>query len=106
MIIVFPAPVPGWPIGLGKCLANRGMRVVFGGSAFGLLGTLADAVLEEWGQLTGIIPEFFTREYEGVYIYIIIIILMIIFCDIVTVNIHYPAILLWTPTMGWHWLWG
>ena len=42
------------------------MRVVFGGSAFGLLGTLADAVLEGGGQLTGIIPEFFTRECDGV----------------------------------------
>ncbi len=48
--------------GLGRCLAGRGIKVVFGGSAFGLLGTLADAVLEGGGQLTGIIPEFFTRE--------------------------------------------
>ncbi|XP_064400835.1 cytokinin riboside 5'-monophosphate phosphoribohydrolase-like [Halichondria panicea] len=50
--------------GLGRCLAGRGIKVVFGGSAFGLLGTLADAVLEGGGQLTGIIPEFFTR-YDG-----------------------------------------
>ena len=50
-----------YPSELGRCLAGRGIRVVFGGSSFGLLGTLADSVLKNGGQLTGIIPEFFTR---------------------------------------------
>ena len=45
---------------LGRCLALKRIKVVFGGSKFGLLGKLADSVLTNGGQITGIIPEFFT----------------------------------------------
>ncbi|MBN8677280.1 MAG: TIGR00730 family Rossman fold protein [Chitinophagales bacterium] len=40
---------------LGRTLAKRGIRVVFGGGSVGLMGVLADAVLAENGPITGII---------------------------------------------------
>lgn len=40
---------------LGRTLARRGIRVVFGGGSVGLMGTVADAVLAEGGAITGII---------------------------------------------------
>lgn len=40
---------------LGKTMAERGIRVVFGGGSVGLMGVLADAVLEAGGPITGII---------------------------------------------------
>ncbi|MFN0035730.1 MAG: TIGR00730 family Rossman fold protein [Saprospiraceae bacterium] len=40
---------------LGKTLAQRNIRVVFGGGSVGLMGALADAVLAEGGPITGII---------------------------------------------------
>ncbi|MCW5924668.1 MAG: TIGR00730 family Rossman fold protein [Saprospiraceae bacterium] len=46
---------------LGKTLAQRGIRVVFGGGSVGLMGVLADAVLAHGGHLTGII----THQLHG-----------------------------------------
>lgn len=46
---------------LGKTLAKRGIRVVFGGGSVGLMGVLADAVLSEDGPITGII----THQLNG-----------------------------------------
>lgn len=46
---------------LGKTLAQRGIRVVFGGGSVGLMGTLADAVIAEGGEITGII----THQLNG-----------------------------------------
>lgn len=40
---------------LGKKLAEKNIRVVFGGGSVGLMGVLADAVLEAGGPITGII---------------------------------------------------
>ncbi len=40
---------------LGRTLAERGIRVVFGGGSVGLMGVVADAVLEHGGMITGII---------------------------------------------------
>jgi uncharacterized protein (TIGR00730 family) len=42
---------------LARLLAARGVRVVFGGSAVGLMGTLADAALEAGGTVVGVIPQ-------------------------------------------------
>ena len=47
---------------LGKALAAGGARVVYGGGSVGLMGALAEAALENGGQVTGIIPEFLTRR--------------------------------------------
>ena len=41
---------------LGKTLADRGIRLVYGGGAVGLMGLIADTVLEHGGEVTGIIP--------------------------------------------------
>lgn len=43
---------------LGKLLAERRIRLVYGGGQVGLMGTLADAVLEAGGEVEGVIPEF------------------------------------------------
>ncbi|MEA2945406.1 MAG: hypothetical protein QOI40_736, partial [Alphaproteobacteria bacterium] len=36
----------------------NGIRLVYGGGAVGLMGTLADAVLDHGGAVTGVIPDF------------------------------------------------
>ncbi len=43
---------------LGKTLAQNRVRLVYGGGSVGLMGALAQAVLEHGGDVTGIIPEF------------------------------------------------
>src|SRR5580693_9468780 len=41
---------------LGRTLAARGIRVVYGGAHVGLMGALADAVLAAGGEVVGVIP--------------------------------------------------
>jgi uncharacterized protein (TIGR00730 family) len=43
-------------VDLGRALARRGMGLVYGGAHVGLMGAVADAVLAEGGQVTGVIP--------------------------------------------------
>ena len=40
----------------GRLLAARGVGLVYGGGHVGLMGILADAVLEEGGEVRGVIP--------------------------------------------------
>ncbi|MDO9579785.1 MAG: TIGR00730 family Rossman fold protein [Bacteroidales bacterium] len=47
---------------LGLLLARAKMEVVFGGGGIGLMGKLADAVLENGGTITGVIPSFMKDE--------------------------------------------
>lgn len=48
---------------LGRELAQRGVRLVYGGSHAGLMGNLADACLAAGGDVVGIIPQFlFDKE--------------------------------------------
>jgi len=42
---------------LGRILAERGIRLVYGGGQVGLMGVVADAVLEHGGQAHGVITE-------------------------------------------------
>jgi uncharacterized protein (TIGR00730 family) len=42
---------------LARLLAERGIRIVYGGSAVGLMGALADAALEAGGTVVGVIPQ-------------------------------------------------
>ena len=42
---------------LGKVMANRGIDLVYGGASIGLMGAIADAVLQAGGKVTGVIPE-------------------------------------------------
>ncbi|MBB6004938.1 TIGR00730 family Rossman fold protein [Arcicella rosea] len=43
---------------LGKLLAQQSLRLIYGGGSGGLMGVVADAVLENGGEVTGIIPSF------------------------------------------------
>lgn len=47
---------------LGSLLARANMNVVYGGGGIGLMGKLADAVLENGGDITGVIPSFMKDE--------------------------------------------
>lgn len=49
----------------GHELAKNGVRLVFGGGRVGVMGALADAVLEGGGLVTGIIPDFLMRHEVG-----------------------------------------
>lgn len=42
---------------LGRTLAERGIRVVYGGGHVGLMGTIADAAIDAGGEVIGIIPQ-------------------------------------------------
>ncbi len=43
---------------LGKIIAERGSELIYGGGQRGLMGKIADTVLEYGGKVTGIIPGF------------------------------------------------
>ena len=47
---------------LGKILADAELSVVFGGGSSGLMGQLADSILESGGKITGVIPQFMCDE--------------------------------------------
>ena len=42
---------------LGRAVATRGLRLVYGGAKVGLMGILADAALDAGGAVVGVIPE-------------------------------------------------
>lgn len=44
--------------GVGALLARRGVRLVYGGGALGLMGDVARAALAEGGEVVGVIPRF------------------------------------------------
>jgi uncharacterized protein (TIGR00730 family) len=46
----------------GKVMAENGIRLVYGGGSTGLMGAVAQAVIDNGGQATGIIPEFLTMK--------------------------------------------
>ena len=54
---------------LGAWIGTSGHTLVYGGSRVGLMGVLADAVLERGGKVIGIEPEFFVEgeiQHEGI----------------------------------------
>ncbi len=46
----------------GRILAENRIRLVYGGGSVGLMGALAESVLDHGGQVTGIIPKFLTER--------------------------------------------
>ena len=53
---------------LGTAIANRGLRLVYGGGNVGLMGIVADAALDAGGEVIGVIPEHLQRAevaHEG-----------------------------------------
>jgi uncharacterized protein (TIGR00730 family) len=48
----------------GRILAENGIRLVYGGGSIGLMGAVANSVIDHGGTVTGIIPDFLTaREF-------------------------------------------
>jgi uncharacterized protein (TIGR00730 family) len=47
---------------LGRALAQARIRLVYGGGSVGLMGIIARAVLDEGGEVTGIIPHFLEKR--------------------------------------------
>jgi uncharacterized protein (TIGR00730 family) len=53
---------------LGKTLAKRNVRLVYGGARIGLMGAVADGVLNESGKVIGVLPHFLRSKeiaHEG-----------------------------------------
>jgi uncharacterized protein (TIGR00730 family) len=50
---------------LGKAIAQRGLRLVYGGGSVGLMGVLANAVLSHGGEVVGVIPQFLYDKEVG-----------------------------------------
>lgn len=54
---------------MGHLLASEGIALVYGGGKVGLMGVIADAVLEKGGKVIGVIPHFLAHkevEHTGV----------------------------------------
>lgn len=54
---------------LGERLADEGWGLVYGGGSTGLMGAVADAVLDRGGEVTGVIPHFMVEvewQHKGV----------------------------------------
>jgi uncharacterized protein (TIGR00730 family) len=50
---------------LGTLMAERGIRLVYGGGRIGLMGVIADAVLASGGEVVGVIPDFLVKLEVG-----------------------------------------
>jgi uncharacterized protein (TIGR00730 family) len=50
---------------LGRLLAERNIELVYGGASVGIMGELADAVHENGGHVTGIIPQQLMKKEEA-----------------------------------------
>src|SRR5271165_6312107 len=46
----------------GRILAGNGIRLVYGGGSVGLMGALAESVLDHGGTVTGVIPDFLVNR--------------------------------------------
>jgi uncharacterized protein (TIGR00730 family) len=47
---------------LGRILAENQIRLVYGGGSVGLMGALAESVLDHGGEVTGVIPDFLVNR--------------------------------------------
>jgi hypothetical protein len=50
---------------MGRALAGQGMGLVYGGGRVGLMGIVADAVMQAGGEAVGVIPEALMRREVG-----------------------------------------
>ncbi|MEA2907401.1 MAG: hypothetical protein QOI12_4788 [Alphaproteobacteria bacterium] len=46
----------------GRILAENGIRLVYGGGSIGLMGAVAESVLDRGGLVTGVIPDFLVNR--------------------------------------------
>lgn len=49
-------------IKLGKWIVNQGYNLIYGGGSAGLMGVIADTVLDEGGEVTGVITHFLANR--------------------------------------------
>ena len=47
---------------LGRELATRGLGLVYGGASVGVMGAVADGVLQHGGEAIGVLPHFFASK--------------------------------------------
>jgi len=52
-------------VGLGRLLAAEGITLVYGGGGVGLMGLVANSVLDNGGRAIGIIPNFLLQREAG-----------------------------------------
>ena len=50
---------------VGRVFVERGITLVYGGGRVGLMGAVADAVMENQGQVIGVIPQFLNSKEIG-----------------------------------------
>lgn len=50
---------------LGQLLVEKGMNLVYGGGNIGLMGVIANTVLQKGGHVTGVLPHFLNRKEVG-----------------------------------------
>ena len=50
---------------MGRALVARGLGLVYGGGSVGLMGIVADAVLEAGGDVQGVIPDYLLKMEVG-----------------------------------------
>lgn len=50
---------------LGYLFVERDIRLIYGGGNVGLMGAMADAMLEKGGKVTGVIPHFLMEKEVG-----------------------------------------
>ncbi|MCL5428621.1 MAG: TIGR00730 family Rossman fold protein [Chloroflexi bacterium] len=46
---------------MGEVMAGRRLQLIFGGGSTGLMGAVADAVLDAGGEVIGVLPEHFNK---------------------------------------------
>lgn len=47
---------------LGRLFATNGLHMIYGAGNMGLMGKMADALIEEGGTMTGVIPQFMVEQ--------------------------------------------
>ena len=47
---------------LGKTLANKNIQLVYGGAKIGIMGKVASGVLDNGGEIIGVIPKFLMKK--------------------------------------------
>jgi len=52
-------------VALGRMMAERNIRLIYGGGGVGVMGAVANAVMEAGGAVTGIIPDFLMHQEVG-----------------------------------------
>ncbi|WP_293935232.1 TIGR00730 family Rossman fold protein [Sphingobacterium sp. UBA6645] len=71
-IVVFCASSPGFENSfvdaakaVGKAFVDRDIQLVYGGGRVGLMGAVADSVMEHGGVVVGVIPQFLNSKEIG-----------------------------------------